>query len=57
MERKEVINMNVLKIGGIVLTVLGGIAGIGGDLISKKLRDETIKEEVAKQIAELTTKK
>lgn len=49
--------MNALKIGGIVLTVLGGIAGIGGDLISKKLRDEKIKEEVAKQIAELTIKK
>lgn len=49
--------MNTLKIGGIVLTILGGIAGIGGDLISKKLQDEKIKEEVAKQITELTTKK
>lgn len=48
--------MNILKVGSIVLTVLGAAAGIGDNIISKKLQDEKIEQEVAKQITKLATK-
>lgn len=48
--------MNALKIGSIVLTILGGVAGISSELINKKLQNDKIKEEVAKQIANFVVK-
>lgn len=46
-------NLGVLKIGGMVLTVIGGIASVAGGMLDQKI----MSAEIAKQVAEAMAKK
>lgn len=48
--------MNPTKIAGLALSVLGAAISIATSALDDKKRDETIKEEVAKAVSDLTKK-
>lgn len=50
-------NKNVLKIGGLVVSLIGAGASIVGGIISEKQMKVEIAEEVSKQMAELLKNK